>query len=624
MARDKNPYDDDYDGRPGGRGFSAEYARRYDPQGEGEYTNLPSNRIQLEMAHAEREAAERAEMLREMHEEGSSGRIQFWPNVGKFIIPVEETFAAHQQLVQKGADGAKLGFDTQAYRFFDRVIVETAGRPDIFDPNRATYGQYAPLRENLAALRNYVMGTYMTDGSFDPGDERYIPQLVSMATEVGRAISNEKRLLPALFAPSLDTKLLNMEGDGAAYAYRHLKKLERTTGLFNSVVSDIRRWMGMPVREWDLPPVEYTPFSEDGLNARAPLDPLTMSDEKLRAYAQKLALEKVQAQEQEEAAVEESLNNATKRETVEHGITILRWFKDIKFSDRSPQSILQDGSADEKREMVGVVAKFVGFYQQIMSRAMARDPSLSNSEQIQQGNEAAKVLKHSIELMAKLEKPKSIADTMSVSVDETRQPDKWNELKGHTVDRLMQTLKGALEHTFGSMEQQVDDHERAQEEAVEQTQDSLLSADMLKRKKRKLKQQKKSAQVNAFNQRRNANDVNGDGIADKFQGISSTQNPIKLNPEVQQPAKLDNLLKGLGLADIDALKSMVRGSAPGQQQAPKQGETKKADGGGGLSGLAVTDVSLNDKIAPDDVDVATRIIEQRKRDQQKGGPKTTI
>lgn len=627
MARD-NPYDDDYDGKPGGRGLSPEFAQKYDPQGEQEYTNQPLNAAQLSLQRAEQEREDAAEdyagQLAEMRS-SANARIQFWPHVGKFIIPRENSFAAHLQLVQGGRN-VDLHFDPATYKFFDRIIAETAQRPEIFEPSHPSYAHYAPLRDNLAVLRNDVMGMYMDDGSFDPGDEKHIPQIVSIANEIGQAINNEHRRLPRLFAPHLNTDLLNMEGDGAAYAYRHLRSRQRGAGLLSGLINDIRQWMGMPLREWNLPPVQYTPFSEDGLNAEAPPDVLCMTQDQLTRYCHllkqpaQLAVAKFDQGRQEMPPVENNLSQVQKRETIDHGITILRWFKDIEFSDKSVMELMDTGTPEEKAEMVGVVAKFVQYYTQITQRALKRDPNLANNPQIQEANAVAKVLEHSIELLAKLEKPISLAQTQQIGSDATRQPEKWGELGHETVDRLMQTLKGGLETAVSAFDQQQHDMDQQEEQAEQSVESALAGSDLARRKRRRKRQQ--ASGLGGKKQQKVDQSIRADDYV-LGQGAFANTGGVRQRQEQGQENFREGLqMRELALKDMEIIRSLGKTLAQnGNANPPKDGpDGKDKDGkeGGGLSGLSMRDVSPNDKLAPDEKDVASRIIDARKREQGQG------
>lgn len=278
--REHGELEDDNDEVPGSHRESDSYAKIYRVR-ESDGTRPREFANELEQ---DRDNERQSALQREVNElrEAASSREHYWPNVGRFTIPRENTVAAHLQLVNNPK--LKLEFEASAYPYFDQVIVQQAHRPDIFDPAHPDYPKYKALRTNLAVLRNDIMGMYMDDGSFDPGDEVFVPLLRGTAREIGDALANDNSWFGSLFGPTLNMRLLNVEGAGAAYLYRFLEERQRGEGLFSDVMDDVRRMTGLPVRKWDLPPLQFTAFSDYGMIAPPPLDVLCMSDEDVRGY----------------------------------------------------------------------------------------------------------------------------------------------------------------------------------------------------------------------------------------------------------------------------------------------------------------------------------------------------
>ena len=238
-----------------------------------------------EFAHEvalEREA-EDVESLRDQLQQlrtQAEGRVQFWPNVGKFIVPpveARDTFAAHLQLVKSPEMG--LSFTPATYPYFDKILAERAGRPELFDPAHPEYARHEALRNNLAVLRNDIMGVYMDDGSFDPGDEKFVPFLADIAREIGDALSNKKTWFGRAFGARLDEEILALEGEGGVHLYDFLLKRQRGHGFLADIASDIYHVTGIPLRRWDLPPAEETPFTFAAIRAPAPQDALCKTPE---------------------------------------------------------------------------------------------------------------------------------------------------------------------------------------------------------------------------------------------------------------------------------------------------------------------------------------------------------
>jgi hypothetical protein len=184
----------------------------------------------------------------------------------------------------------------------------------------------------------------------------------------------------------------------------------------------------------------------------------------------------------------DSITIAEKREAVNHGHTILEWLRNIQFSNKSLQDFVDTGNPTQTAPERDAMNMLIDAYYDIAETAFKSQPELFNHPKIKAANEALESLEHALGLMAILEKPKSLADTMQISSDETQQPEKWHEMCGHTVDRLMSTLKGGLEEAVSAMEQQQQDMEQQQEENADRQADALANHAAFSKGRKKRKQ----------------------------------------------------------------------------------------------------------------------------------------
>lgn len=256
----------DFDGKPGGTENSASYDRIYNPEGENEQTNLLENANEIELFNLiqqrkSKQARGYAAAL------AAQSQVQFWHGVGKFILPEADTYMAHHDLVDHGP--TDLHFDPQKYPLFDKIIADHARIPALANPDHPQYADYEGLRNNLAVLRNFIFSDSFRDGSFDPGDEMHVPRIIGIAHAIGQSLHNDS-WLGRVFTPALNTHLLKVEGEGAAEIYEHLLKTQRQPGFLSGLRNFFLKMFGQPLREWDLPPLGETPFSEEGLNAPSP------------------------------------------------------------------------------------------------------------------------------------------------------------------------------------------------------------------------------------------------------------------------------------------------------------------------------------------------------------------
>lgn len=469
--RDRRPIED-RDALPGNFENSRAYSRLYDPQGELEYTNLPENAAQLELANlvrarnkhlrnAESEAVEFREALK---------RVQYWQHAGRYIIPKQNTFAAHLALVREG-NQVDIQFDPKTYLYFDKVIVEHANKPELFNPNHPDYQKYASLRENLAVMRNDLMGDYMDDGSFDPGDEKYLPLLAQIAAEIGDALNADNKFKKVVF-PSIDTKTVNVEGEGAAYLYEFLLKRQVPETTLGNGWAALREFVGMPRNQWKLPPIEFTAYSTKGLNALPPVDEMTnISAHELRRRAVEQAEEIKAISDPTDTHLINEITSPERREAIKHGKTIIEWLKNIQFSEKSLQDFVDSGRPGEQNTEKDAMNTLVDAYYNVMDTAVHSKPSILENEKIQAANKVLEAVEHSIELMAKLENPHSHEDAMDIGAA----PDNWDDLSKETVERLMTRIKDGLEHAIAEIELQQDEVDQAREAFADQQVDEALS-----------------------------------------------------------------------------------------------------------------------------------------------------
>ncbi len=614
-------YDNDYDLRPGNSSSSGAYQRRYNFQREDEYSNLPDDDDQLRgttTRMAEDNALAEAQMLAQLSE-----RIKFKANAGRFVAPKkgEDTYAAHLQLVRQG-DKVDIHFDPSVYQFFDAIIAANADRPELFDPNHADYEKHAMLRDNLAVLRNVLMNQYYLgdDGKYTEEDERFLPNLAEIAADVGNALHNEKGAR-RIIAHSLNADLLNIEGEGAARAYEFLRERQSGNDILSKLGVVLRHLFNQPWRNWDLPPREETALSKAGLTAPAPVDELCHCTPQQLSACRMHAMASQAKQPHPVAAVDNAIKREQKREVVYHGHIILDWLRNLKFTDKPMEELIDSGTPAEREETQSNIRKVLDYYKNYLKTALEDKPELANDAKIQAANEVAEALEHSLELLAKLEKPHSLAATMQISSDVTQQPERWNELKGHTVDRLMETLKGGLEQAVSAMEQQQEDIERQSEEAAEQ---ATLDSMMHNNKRRK---KKKRSSTTAAKQRRQNLDLIADDRA-AGQGIYAPRGEDRIilrerregimngiPPETQpltRKEKTEAAWKGLP-PEAEALTKAVGQTLKGMQQKGSAMLTANNT----LAQTAIT-VSAGDAVSPDDQPLAVRHAQQREREQQNG------
>jgi hypothetical protein len=604
-----------------GSGESPEYNRIFDPEGERAYTNLPENAAQIELRHLEMQRQDEAELADRMQHDAMS-RVQFWPDVGKFIIPRENSFAAHLQLVNGEVPGADLHFEPAAYLYFDGVIAKYANRPDLFDPRHPDYARNEAVRDNLAVLRNDIMGIFMDDGAFDPEDRHYLTNITAIAHELADGIRHDRNALTRLFAPAVSVELLGVEGEGAAHAYRHLIQRQREPGL----LSGLRKIFNLPLREFGLPVIEATAFSDDALDALSPPDPLCMSKPQLDAYAQGI-LHAVAAQKpQLPKYTVDALSDPLKAESVEHGRTILDWLKKLRLlaGDKTVEEAVTSGTQDKRAALKDQLQQAVEQYDDFRSRILERNPELETAQSVREGERVAKVFHHMISILAKLEIANSISDTMQISTGQTESLKDQHQEKDTKISDLLDSLQQAMtDMSAADQDLQQDDHERQQDDI--QLADQAIQTGKNRRRRRR---RQASSSASAKKSRKIDMNIRADDYAlgqGVFAGKGRAVMAGPLIPaSVRERPVPQSAMEGLSAQQLDAVRSLGQTLAQNTQSATNltpaqlaaQQAMQEAERLGGQVGN-MTNASLNDKLTPDEVALSAQDQLKRERDQRR-------
>lgn len=578
------------DGKPGSERESAEFAERY--RVDETTSEAQEKGRELEAAQEERDVEELRKRL-EAAQEAASGNRQYAPGIGTFIIPQENTFAAHMALVDDG----QLTFEPEKYPYSLKVLVETARRPDLFDPSHRDYGQNEAVRENLMVLFNDIKGILMKDGKFDPGtpDEAQPPRLKAIAETLGHALRNEKNPLAKMFLPALNTKLLRYEGDGAAHAYDFLLKQQQPPGFLDW----LRSLAGMPSLDFNLPPKTQTAFSEEGLTALPPEKLVHLTERQLAARCEAYARAKQQRGSIDDVEYDRRV------ECVEHGRTILEWLRKLKLqsADKTVEEGVNTASAEErgalKAQLSDIVDKFTAFTAKLFDVA----PEARQIESIQRAEKVVKVFHHAIGLLAKLELANGVADMQQISSGASMAIQNQHEEKDRRMSEMLETLKQAVEEAVTAVDLQLDEMDRQQQEDQDRAQEATQQNDQQRRRRRRRRRQQSSqgnmASASGARRRVRAGDLDGDGVADNLQGKLSGGASIRV-------PKFENL----DLQQIRELgKALAQSTAEAQTLAPAMDR---------LTSARVENVEANERIAPDDVALSAQ--DQLKRERENPNP----
>ncbi len=501
----------DNDGRPGNSGESTSYSQIYDPRGEGETSNLiePQDRIEARtyferVAKSQKAAAEQAMRA-------AQNDVHFFPGMGKFIIPEDTTWAAHAKIVLD--NDSNLFFSPEKYPDFDKIIADKLKIPALTNRNHKDFAKYRGLRTNLEVLRNDLIGQYLDDGAFNPGDQAYIPKIRAIATALGEALANDQ-WFKRPFTKHLSLGVASVEAVGAAEMYKFLLDEQDKTQHFSGIRGGFRNLASLNDKNWGLLPIEKTPFSEKGLSSPLPIIPEMITAETAKAMADEAAAkaraEALQQQPMQQAAQKmgvpspqadkshdlinttkkmqsvDSLLPPTKENSVEEGRTILRWLRNLQLGDRDAEEWLGSGTPTEQTSKADMLGKLVDSYAQQMAAAHNTHPERLSHDDVLEGRDAAggasmMIAEHAL---SQLPKDSDAARKLEAAID--AMPESYFERSHQPLARLLDSMENGMAQMAGT-----NVHERSAEERLREATTklnanakSLRSVDTLETPKR--------------------------------------------------------------------------------------------------------------------------------------------
>lgn len=436
--------DDDIDRKPGNDRISASLARRDDPRSEQEYApNILSVQNQIQEAAQNQQAFE---YRTRQAMQAAQQDVHFFPDVGKFIIPAENTWAAHAELVQN--NDMRLHFNPDKY-FFDKIIADKLNIPALVDRKHPDFAKYKGLRTNLEVLRNDIIGQYLSDGGFDKGDEVFIEPIKGIAEALGNALSNDvwwKR--PFVDHFSLD--VANVEAVGAAEMYKYLLREQDTSGFMSKLGAAVRGILGGSTQNWGLLNLEQTPFSPQALSAPAPKMGAVVAGKTETAppaAAEGRAMESLALINKTNNQLKpvDQLAEPEKQMSVEDGRTIIRWLRNLQGLDMDVQDFLSAGTPAEQIARAEQLSKLVTLYTQQMQQS----PHLHHLAEAKDGSDAAggaamMIAEHAMTLVPEA----SPAHALLASAIDS-QPEAHYERSTQSVSRLIDYMEAGLSKLSG-------------------------------------------------------------------------------------------------------------------------------------------------------------------------------
>lgn len=240
--------------------------------------------------------------------------------------------------------------------------------------------------------------------------------------------------------------------------------------------------------------------SKKALSEQTPVDRLVEMSKRIESTARKLQ-------------TIDTLETPAREEAVELAREILRKLK-MAFGDKNFIEQVGPARTEEKARLSEKLAEMVDMYKNLLFEAAQVTPGIMDDPRIRAANDTVGGFAHAFSLMAAREIPTNQADAaQQIAAQAAKMPEQWKHLSGQTAARLMENMEHGLEKTAQEIERQ-------QQEARERQQQDIaaLSEDQSLKNRRSRRGRRASALPKAA-MRRNAGDLNGDGVMDKYQGM---------------------------------------------------------------------------------------------------------
>ena len=186
--------------------------------------------------------------------------------VGRYVIPRRSGWKPLLKIIHDPVPN--IDFSANIYPAFDGILGDHFQSPYLLDPLDDHYESYESLRDNLAAVRNFLMECYYakTPSGMTPAAARNA--LAEIAGFVGDGLYNNWLYLGIIpnhnpTQPFIDiSKARKPNGEGAQYIYEKILEQQRHSNWMRPFAAVVALFGGQPIPDWKLPAASATPFND--------------------------------------------------------------------------------------------------------------------------------------------------------------------------------------------------------------------------------------------------------------------------------------------------------------------------------------------------------------------------
>lgn len=225
------------------------------------------------LRHAREVAVAELNRMREQAAVEASTSVNF-PNysmhkadgIGTYVIPRRTGWKPLLDIIHDPVPN--IDFSANIYPAFDGVIGEHFQSPYLLDPLHEKYESYESLRDNLAAVRNFLLQSYYASPPPGMTAVKAEKALEEIAIFIGQGLDNNylyRGVLPnhKFSGPHIDlSKARRGGGEGAQYIYEKILEHQRHSDWLKPFAPVMALFGGKPLPDWKLPGAGKTHFTD--------------------------------------------------------------------------------------------------------------------------------------------------------------------------------------------------------------------------------------------------------------------------------------------------------------------------------------------------------------------------
>ena len=186
--------------------------------------------------------------------------------VGRYVIPRKLGWKNLLKIIHDPVPN--IDFSAKIYPAFDAILGEHFNSPFLLDPLDDKYESYESLRDNLAAVRNFLMESYYAQTPVGMTPEKAKASLAEIAAFVGDGLYNNWVYYGLVHThkhgePHIDLKTARKTGGvGAQYIYDKILEHQRHSSWMRPFDMVLELFGGKKAPDWKLPASDATHFND--------------------------------------------------------------------------------------------------------------------------------------------------------------------------------------------------------------------------------------------------------------------------------------------------------------------------------------------------------------------------